>query len=65
MKINRIIEPGEWSVDNSKHRYGSVTGYQWTAVNYEGRVYTGISDSKEEAEVHVKIITSQKEGIGK
>ncbi len=61
MTIKRIIEPGEWTLDNSAHRYGNRIGYQWTAVNPKGQLYTGISDTKEDAEVHIKFITSQEE----
>jgi len=49
-EFNDQMKPGEYAVDNSKHRYGKHIGYQWTAKSQQGVLYTGVESTKTGAE---------------
>ena len=57
-EFNEQMKPGEYAVDNSKHRYSGRIGYQWTVKSMAGVLYTGIANSKIEANLqcfkHIK-----------
>ena len=48
-EFNEQMKPGEYAVDNSKHRYGKHIGFQWTVKSMAGVLYTGIASTKIDA----------------
>ncbi len=40
---------GTFFVDHSRHRYGRVIGYQWTAKSLTGIIKEGVDKDKERA----------------